>query len=118
MSGSIDDVMYNHVKLAMSGKKGNEVIKILSQLLQEAVEVHLDLEAQCSCFGSTLRLHRSTAHLSTKDRSCNIVVKPCCILHQQCMPHLFRNHQPSCLISAFCKLDNSSESLLSLVSLG
>lgn len=40
-SGSIDDVIYNlaNVKLAMSGDKRNEVIKMLSQLLHEAVEV-------------------------------------------------------------------------------
>ena len=46
-SGSIDEVIYNlaNVKMAMSGDKRNEVIKMLTQLLQEAVEVNLAEQA-------------------------------------------------------------------------
>lgn len=45
MSGSIDDVIYNlaNVKLAMAGDKRNEVIKMLTSLLEEAVEVRTEL---------------------------------------------------------------------------
>ena len=40
-SGAIDEVFYNlaNVKMAMSGDKGNEVIKMVTRLLQEVVEV-------------------------------------------------------------------------------
>lgn len=45
VSGSIDDVIYNlaNVKLAMAGDKRNEVIKMLTSLLEEAVEVRTEL---------------------------------------------------------------------------